>query len=276
MKYLFNQWNTIKDQIKDKYLFIFLDFDGTLIPITQTPGKVILPKEVKELLKRLADNPRLKLALISGRAIEDVKNKIGLKNIIYSGNHGLEIEGPKINFKPVVSSRLKIIMERIKNNLKERISTVDGAFVEDKGPSLSLHYRLVNKSQIPLLKTIFHEAVILYLVQNKIKVKPGKMVLEVRPPVEWDKGKVVLWLLSRQAFALKKGNILPIYIGDDVTDEDAFKALKKKGLTIFVGEPKESCARYYLNTPEEVIDFLSRISEIQTNYARTNKNKRAV
>jgi len=261
MKYLFNEWNTIRDKIKDKYLFIFLDFDGTLVPIAETPDKAILPEKVKELLAGLADNPRLKIALISGRAIEDIKNKIGLKSIIYSGNHGLEIEGPKIDFKPMVSPRYRIIIERIKNDLEQKISSIDGAFVEDKGLSLSLHYRLVNKSQIPLLKTIFHEAVILHLVRNKIKIKPGKMVLEVRPPVEWDKGKVVLWLLSRQMFALKKEGILPIYIGDDMTDEDAFKALKNKGLTIFVGEHKDSRARYYLRNQDEVIEFLGRISK---------------
>lgn len=261
MKYLFNEWNKIEDKIKDKYLFIFLDFDGTLVPIARTPDKAILPKKAKELLKRLVDNPRLKIACVSGRAIEDVKNKIGLKGIIYSGNHGLEIEGPKINFKPMFSPRYRIIIERIKNDLELKISSVDGAFVEDKRLSLSLHYRLVNKSQVPLLKTIFHEAVILYLVRNRIKIKPGKMVLEVRPPVEWDKGKVVLWLLSRQKFALKKENILPIYIGDDATDEDAFKALKNKGLTIFVGEHKDSCAKYYLRNQAEVTEFLGRISK---------------
>jgi trehalose-phosphatase len=262
MKYLFNEWDAVKDRIKGRYLFVFLDFDGTLVPIALTPDKAILPQKVKGLLKSLADNPRLKLAIISGRAIEDLKDKIGLKNVIYSGNHGLEIEGPKISFKPVVSSRYRIIIERIKNDLGKMISSIPGAFIEDKGLSLSLHYRLVDKNQIPLLKTAFHEAVILFLVRDKIRIKPGKMVLEVRPPVEWDKGKVVLWLLGRQIFALKKENILPIYIGDDVTDEDAFKALRNKGLTIFVGERKDSRAKYYLNDQTEVAEFLKRIYEV--------------
>jgi trehalose-phosphatase len=211
-------------------------------------------------LKRLADDPRFKLAFISGRAIEDIKNRVGLKNVVYSGNHGLEIEGPKIDFKPMVTPRYGVIIERIKNDIERKIASIRGAFIEDKGLSLSLHYRLVDKSQIPLLKTIFDEAVILYLARNKIRIKPGKMVLEVRPPVEWDKGKVVLWLLNRQMFTLKKGDILPIYIGDDVTDEDAFKALKKKGLTIFVGEDNDFSAEYYLKDQDEVAEFLGRIS----------------
>jgi len=259
MKHLFKEWNAVKAKIKDKYLFVFLDFDGTLVPIAETPDKAKLPKKIKGLLRKLADNPRLKIALISGRAIGDIKNKIGLKGIIYSGNHGLEIEGPKINFKPVVSPRYRIIIERLSNELKQKTSFIKGALVEDKGLSLSLHYRLVNKKQIPLLKTVFHEAVVLYLVKNRIKIKPGKMVLEVRPPVEWNKGKIVLWLLSRQIFALKKEGILPIYIGDDVTDEDAFKALKRKGLSIFVGKAGDSQADYYLKNTEEVVKFLRLI-----------------
>lgn len=265
MKYLFNEWNKVEGRIKDKYLFIFLDFDGTLVPIVDTPDKAMLPNKIKILLKKIVDNPMLKLALISGRAIKDIKNKIGLESIIFSGNHGLEIEGPKINFKPMVSQRYKVIMERIKNELEQRIHLINGAFIEDKGLSLSLHYRLVSKGQIPLLKTIFHEAIIAYLIKNKIRIKPGKMVLEVRPPVEWDKGKVVLWLLSRQIFALNKDNILPIYIGDDLTDEDAFKVLRRKGLTVLVGQPGNSNADYYLKNTEEVAEFLRLISDLKYN-----------
>lgn len=260
MKFLFDEWDAVKNKIKNKYLFIFLDFDGTLVPIARTPDKAKLAREAKELLKKMAYNPGLKLAFISGRALEDIKNKIGLKNVIYAGNHGLEIEGPKFNFEPLLSPGYRKNIGRIRKYLKQNISSIDGAFVEDKGLSLSLHYRLVKKGQIPLLKTIFHEAVILDLVRNKIKIKPGKMVLEVMPPVKWDKGKVVLWLLGRQMSLLKKKNILPIYMGDDTTDEDAFKALRNKGLTIFVGQHKNSSAEYYLKNQDEVAEFLGRIS----------------
>ena len=155
-----------------------------------------------------------------------------------------------------------MVLGQIRKDLQQRLSSIRGAFVEDKGLSLSLHYRAVEKKQIPKIKTIFYETVILYLRRDKIKIKPGKMVLEVRPKTEWDKGKVVLWLLARQIFAAQKSKVFPIYIGDDLTDEDAFKALKNKGLTVFVGEPKESYAQYYLKNPKEVIDFLRRISEI--------------
>jgi len=262
MKYLFERWDALLDKLRDKFLFIFLDFDGTLAPIARTPDKAVLPKKVRAVLEKLAQDPRVKLAFISGRRIDSVKNKVGLKGVIYSGNHGLEIEGPKINFRPAVSPAYRVILERIKSDLEKKISSIEGAFVEDKGLTLSLHYRLVDKSRVAELKTIFHEAAVVYLARGKIRFKPGKMVLEVRPPVEWDKGRVVLWLLARQAFALEKKNILPIYIGDDTTDEDAFKALQNKGLTISVGRQKGSCAEYYLKSQGEVSGFLKRISEV--------------
>ncbi len=260
MNYLFDKWEHIKKKFRGKYFFIFLDFDGTLVPIVETPDKAILPEEVRTLLREITNSPRAKVAFISGRTVGDIKNRIGLKNAIYSGNHGLEIEGPKIKFEPVVTPRFRKVLEKIRASLKVKTSSLKGVLIEDKGLSLSLHYRLAEKKQISQIKTIFHEVVILPLVKNKIRIKCGKMVLEVRPPVDWDKGKVVLWLLARQAFVSKAAQVMPIYIGDDITDEDAFKALNKKGLAIFVGEPQKSYAQYYLKDPNEVVDFLKRIS----------------
>ncbi len=262
MKYLFDHFQKLKEGLTGKNIMLFLDYDGTLTPIVETPGRAILREETRNLLKKLSNSRKLKLAFISGRSLADIKNRVGLRNVIYSGNHGLEIEGPKIKFKSPVSPRYKTILGQIKMDLSNKLSKIRGAILEDKGLSLSIHYRQVDKKQIPQIKTIFHETVILYLVRNKIKIKPGKMVLEVKPPTEWDKGKIVLWLLARQIFATRKGMVFPIYIGDDATDEDAFKALKNRGLTIFVGEPSKSYAQYYLKNPKEVIDFLRRIPVI--------------
>lgn len=263
MEYLFDYWDNLKKNLINKYIIIFLDYDGTLTPIVETPKEAIISKESRDLLNRLSKSPRCRLAIISGRALKDIKNKIRLNNIIYSGNHGLEIEGPKIKFKSPVSLEYKTTLKQIKNYLSKRLSTIKGAFLEDKSLSLSLHYRLVDKKQIPLVKNIFHEATTIYLVRNKIKIKPGKMVFEIRPPIKWDKGKIVLWLLTRQQFILRGNNIFPIYIGDDVTDEDVFGVLKNKGLTVFVGEPRVSQAKYYLKNSKEVIGFLRRILALQ-------------
>lgn len=259
MDYLFDNLDKIKRKLKDKNLFLFLDFDGTIAPIAKTPDKAKLSKETRKLLEALSGSPGRRLIFISGRSLSDIKKQVGIKGAIYSGNHGLEIEGPGIKFRFLLSPQYRSILKKIKIGLKQKIATLKGAFVEDKGLTLSLHYRLLNKRQVPCLEKIFEETVARYLAMDKIKVNTGKMVLEVRPPVAWDKGKVALWLLGRQKFISSKKSALPIYIGDDVTDEDAFKALMKKGLTLFVGKGKNSLAQYYLKGPDEVGHFLEII-----------------
>ena len=89
----------------------------------------------------------------------------------------------------------------------------------------------------------------------------GKKVLEIRPPLAWDKGKAALWLLRKQELAYGRGNVVPVYIGDDSTDEDAFEALKGRGVTVFVGPPRLSAAQYYLKQTQEVTELMKRITE---------------
>src|SRR3989338_2081423 len=216
MEYLFSAWAEIKKQLFGKFIFLFLDYDGTLAPFANSSQQAILSLETKELLKKLRDAARCKIAVISCRKLEDIKNMVGLEGIIYAGNHGLEIEGPKIKFKSHIPPAYIRLMQKIKGNLEGKISYLRGAFIEDKGLSLSLHYRQVDKKDIPGLKTIFHETIIYHLVKDALRIKAGKMVLEIKPPINWDKGKAILWLLARHCFALKdKVRVIPFYIGDD-------------------------------------------------------------
>jgi len=264
MEHLFFQLNKLKDVLKNKFIFLFLDYDGTLTPIAQSPDKAIIPREAMETLRALSKNPNCKVAIISGRALKDIKNKIGLERMIYAGNHGMEIDGPKIKFKIPVSMGYMTILKKIKAILKKKLSKIKGAIIEDKGLTLSVHYRLVDAKDAWLVKTIFHETLAYYIVSDKIKIRPGKKVLEIRPPLEWDKGKIVLWLLARRKFILNEEPCIPIYIGDDITDEDAFRVLKNIGLTVFVGGPGSSHAKYYLKNTQEVAEFLGQILKIKT------------
>ncbi|MFA5156701.1 MAG: trehalose-phosphatase [Candidatus Omnitrophota bacterium] len=259
MDYLLDRSADILKKVTARYLFVFLDFDGTLAPIAQTPSEAAIPEQAKQVIKELSELAHCKVAVISGRALEDIKSKVGLNNIIYAGNHGLELEGPKIKFKSPVTSRYKDMLGKIKDELQEKLSGIKGVFFEDKRVSFALHYRLAEPKDVLRIKSAFHETVIVYLAGNKITIKEGKMVFEVRPPVEWDKGKIIMWLLARQRFGWKREEIFPIYIGDDLTDEDAFKAIGRKGLTIFVGTAGRSCAQYYLRDVGEVSDFLKMI-----------------
>lgn len=244
-------------------MFLFLDCDGTLAPITDTPEKTVIPRETRILLDSLSHKSNRRIAIISGRNLADIKKRIGLKDIIYSGNHGFQIEGPRIKHEPAIPEGYKKILRRIKTNLENKLSGLKGVFVEDKKLSLALHFRLVDKQRLPFVKTAFYESIILYLVKNKIKVSSGKKILEVRPPVNWDKGRVVLWLLARKQFIQGEKEAFPIYVGDDMTDEDAFKALGRKGLTVFVGKSGSSNAAYYVKNTKEVINFLRLIADLK-------------
>ncbi|MFA5114796.1 MAG: trehalose-phosphatase [Candidatus Omnitrophota bacterium] len=261
MEYLFDKWNDVQEKIGGRPLFIFLDFDGTLAPIVERPEAASLPAETKELLRELSAEPRFKLAFISGRSLADIKEKIGLQNVIYSGNHGLEIEGPRIKFEPLVSAGYKTLIRSIKSELAKGSAAIKGALLEDKGLSLSLHYRLVAPRQLSALRRIFRDAILPHRLKGKIMVNRGKKVFEVRPAMEWDKGKIVLWLLARESFAAKDGGIVPVYAGDDLTDEDAFRALKRKGLTILVGNSRPSAAGYYVRDHSEMRRFLKMLLE---------------
>lgn len=256
MEYLFAQPDKLKKLLDKKFIFLFLDYDGTLTPIVDTPQAAIIPKGTKELLRKLSRMPHFRLGIISGRSLKDIKNIVGLKNIIYAGNHGLEIQGPKTRFRSPVSAKEKSAIRNIVRVLRPQLSSFKGVLIEDKGLTLSIHYRLVDKGSVPDFKKKFIKAIAFYASAGEIKINSGKKVYEIKPPVQWDKGKVVLWFLARQKFSLKDKSILSIYVGDDTTDEDAFRALQGKGLTVSVGKHNNSQAGYYLNNAGEVVEFL--------------------
>lgn len=259
--YLFSDRKRAGKILRGKFIYLFLDYDGTLSPIADTPGRAVMSGRVKRLLFLLSGTPGCRIAIVSGRKLSDLEKRVRLKNIVYVGNHGFEIKGPKIKFKSPVLSRYRRSLEEIKARLCREFSSIRGVIVEDKGYSLGVHYRLAAGKDITAVKNIFYAATLIHEVRGIITVKTGKMALEIRPPIPWNKGKVVLWLLGRRLFALrnKKIKILPVYIGDDTTDEDAFESLKDRGMTIFVGRPEKTKARFYLKDTEEVAEFLEEI-----------------
>ncbi|MHB9155376.1 MAG: trehalose-phosphatase [Endomicrobiales bacterium] len=237
-------------------LFIFIDYDGTLVPIRSAPGEAVLSKTARKTLKEVSETPGVRVAVVTGRSLKDIKGRVGLKNIAYAGNHGLEIEGPGIPETAVAGASSRELIRRIGAALKRRVLPVRGTLVEDKGLTLSLHYRRVRPKEVPQVLSVFKETVRPYLKMKKIKVSQGKKVLEVRPPADWDKGRAVRWILARAgAFAF------PVYLGDDVTDESAFKALRKTGMTVFVGKPGPTAAEYRLKNTRSVLSFLKNIRE---------------
>jgi trehalose-phosphatase len=234
---------------------LFLDYDGTLSPIAPTPQSAYFSNETRQVLQKLAALPQFLLTIISGRSLEDIRRIIGIEGIIYVGNHGFEIKGPGIQHECPIADDFKVLIGELKEKIALGLKGFPGAFIEDKGVTISIHYRQVKEEQSLVLEDILYRTTEPYFHNSQIRINLGKKVFEIKPPVEWDKGKAVLWVLAQ-----KKG--FPVYIGDDTTDEDAFFAIRDLGLTIYVGDAdKESYAQYYLKNTEEVLALLKNFSQ---------------
>lgn len=262
MHYLFDAWDSLASRFNsaDRVLLIS-DYDGTLTPIVDKPELAILSPEIRKLLRRLAKNRRYTVGIVSGRALPDLKGKIGLDGIIYAGNHGLEIEGFGSSFLEPIAEEMRPFLSMLNQALSATLRGIKGVFVENKGLSLSVHYRMVKGTEEKRVTDAFERITDPLHVMGKIRITRGKKVYEIRPPVDWDKGKAIAWLIARLKDSSRKGGVLPVYLGDDLTDEDGFKLINKNnGISIFVGgESFPSVARYFLKSPEEVAQFMKML-----------------
>ncbi|GGH16386.1 trehalose-phosphatase [Silvibacterium dinghuense] len=231
---------------------LLLDFDGTLAPLVQRPELAALPQPTRAALTALQSSPRVTLAFISGRALADLRSRVGL-NAIYAGNHGLEIEGPGLDFHGVDLIQSTEVLRAVSAKLAEKLHAIPGAQVEDKQSSLSVHYRNVDPSLAPRVKQITQSVTASYT--NFVVLHEGKLVIEVRPRVDWHKGKAAEWILQQIASPAP----LIIAMGDDRTDEDIFRSVPDS-ISIKVGEGPTS-ARFRVGDPGEVGRVLELIRE---------------
>lgn len=255
MKYVWSVWPMLRRKIRSKRIkLLVLDFDGTLTAIAKTPQAVVLEKKTKEALTRLSQSPFYRLAIVSGRSLQNLISFFHIKNIFYAGNHGFEMKGKKLSLpsKAKKAKKLEALIWLLGEKLKGDFSKVPGISIEDKNYTLSLHYRNVPRKSYPFFKQKAARLREKYAHWPLIW-KKGKKVWEVRPETQWGKGEAVLYL------AKKFPEALPIIIGDDVTDEDMFKALKHRGIAIRVGRFKESAADYYLKSSRDVRTFLGEL-----------------
>lgn len=259
MRYLFDHWTVIASAIeKSKSILLLLDYDGTLTPIAPTPAAAVLDNRVKKTLASIARKDKYSIGIISGRSLSEVKRLVRIKGIYYAGNHGLEIEGEGVNFVHPDFLRFQPGIKEIHQMLRAITRGIKGVVLEDKGLTLSLHYRLVDKKWLPGLKRAFNELCLPYQKRDRVKLTSGKKVLEVRPAIAWGKGEALKKI--KQLTQPTSGD-LTLYIGDDKTDEGAFKVIKGRDISILVGKISRSSARYYLKDTKEVEEFLERIDE---------------
>lgn len=261
MKHLFSEWKVIREKIEGGSVYLMLDFDGTLTAIRRDPDKARLSGGAVRILKRAARTPGIDLSIISGRSLKDIRKRVGIEGLTYAGNHGLEIQGPGIKFSASGPAKIKRTMSLIAGELRGEFRKIKGVIIEHKGLTVSVHFRMVKSSGEGDVEEVFKRVTAPYVSKKKIMITPGKKIWEVRPPVKWDKGRTVLFLLEKKRKTIKK--ILPIYLGDDRTDEDAFKAIGNTGICVFVGRPGRSAAPYYLRGAAEARGFIRRVTEMK-------------
>jgi trehalose-phosphatase len=231
-------------------LLLFLDYDGTLVPIERTPDRAVLPHRKKRFLEALSE--RMFVCIVSGRSLADVRRCVGIERLAYIGNHGLEATWGRRTWVHPLAKKRRSALGRLLKRIEARTRRFRRLLIENKGVTGSVHFRRLDPALVAPLRKIVDDEV--RRTRGTFIVTEGKKVLEIRPDIDWDKGvgirKLMNWL-PRQKGTLR------IFIGDDRTDEDAFRVLGRDSITVHVGSGRETRARYRLADVGQVWAFLA-------------------
>ncbi|WP_143960501.1 trehalose-phosphatase [Litoribacter populi] len=246
-----------KQAFESKKPLIFLDFDGTLSPIVENHEDAEISTEMKQTVEELAE--MYQVAIISGRGLDDVKKKAGIQNIFYAGSHGYEISGPG-NFHEENDEAQEVLpaFDDLEPKLKSELKDIKGVRFERKKFTLAVHFRQVEKEKESEFFKIVKQCVEDF---PRLKMGEGKKVVEIKPNIDWHKGKAVGFLMEKVSKDV--GEMFPLFIGDDLTDEDAFHEMVN-GIGVLVGDHgKKSYANYSLGSVEEVEKFLRQLIQLK-------------
>ena len=236
-------------------ILLCTDYDGTLSPLVDRPQDALLPPVLRQQLECLSHSPGCVVAILSGRTLADIRSRVGLEGIVYGGNHGLEMEGAGWTFVQPQAAECRADLASVLERLRPHLENLPGVLMEDKGLTASVHYRLAPCDCHAQIASIVVETVQDYAA---LVIRSGKMVHEIRPRLQWHKGHAIEWL--QQRFNVESSNV--IYLGDDVTDEDAF-ALLSSSITVKVGEGVPTRAKYCLANTDAVADFLNWLVQLR-------------
>ena len=242
---------------------VFTDYDGVLTPIVDRPEDALISASMREVLRELAS--RCPVCVVSGRDRAVVQQLMGLDDLVVAGSHGFDIWSPEAGtLEHEAGSAQEGLIENVTAELDQAVGGVPGVAIEPKKISVAAHYRLVADEGD---RAKVREAVQQLLAErpDDLKMTPGKMVYELQPKLDWDKGRAVLYLID--ALGLDGDDVIPLYLGDDITDEHAFEALKGRGIGIYVGSQTDpergghsTAADFVLDSVAEVEGFLDGLA----------------
>lgn len=241
---------------------VFLDYDGTLTPIVERPELAVLDPAMRDIVRALSE--RCSVCIVSGRDRPDVEKLVGIDSLIFAGSHGFDIASPGGRaIQKEQGGEFAGLLAEIIERLHRELDPIEGSLIEPKKASVAAHYRLVAEAERPKVQAVVDA--ILAEHPDELKVTPGKMVWEIQPKIDWDKGKAVLYLLG--ALGLDTGDVVPFYFGDDHTDEHAFEALSGRGIGVFVGDAADpevgnraTAADYICKDQDEAGRFLDSLA----------------
>jgi trehalose 6-phosphate phosphatase len=224
----------LAERIGDARPAVFLDYDGTLTPIVDRPQDATISPQMRDVVAGLAE--RCPVCVVSGRDRPVVQELMGVYDLVIAGSHGFDIWSPETGtIEHDAATGFEDLLAGVTAELRDALAPIAGAMVEPKRASVAAHYRLVAESQRPEVERVVKR--LLAEHEGDLKVTPGKMVYEIQPKLDWDKGRAVLHLLS--TLGLDGDDVVPIYVGDDITDEHAFAALAGRGIGVIVARPDD-------------------------------------
>jgi trehalose 6-phosphate phosphatase len=238
---------------------VFYDFDGTLSEIVEDPDSARLVDGAADALTALS--AACPVAILSGRDLADVRERIGLPGLWYAGSHGFELTGPDGTHHQNPEAAASIpVLTRAAADLADQLRHIPGVVVEHKRFGVAVHYRNAARDRVGEVAAAVRTAG----QRTALRVTTGREVIELRPNIDWDKGKTLHWVLDYIRDNEGAGPLLPIYLGDDITDEDAFDAVDDDGIAILVRHSDDgdraTAARYALDDPDRVREFTERLA----------------
>ena len=260
MPHLLRAWPQASIPLNDaKQVLLGLDFDGTLSPIVDRPDLAVLPDPAKQSLIKLGRRQKFLVAIVSTRSLADVRDKVGIDGLVYTGNRGLEINGGGMEFVHPEALRLRERVDQAARRLEQAVERFDGVMVEHKELSLAVHYRLAPDESVSEVKQTVDAEIEPFLASGYLRMSTGKMVVEVLPNLAWGKGDAL-----REIWAALNQDSFPVYFGDDLVDEEGFASVQDAGgFGVFVGPAGSATAAHYrLDSPQEVAQVLELMARI--------------
>ena len=235
-------------RLRSGNLVVGLDYDGTLCPIVERPEAALMSEGMRRLLDQLTR--RCPVVVLSGRALPDLRTRVLVEHAWYAGCHGLEIAGPNRVYVHPDASRCEPLIAALADELEASLADVAGVIIERKRYAVAVHVRMVPEPGRERVQETVKVA------RPGLACRRGSQVYEFVPDAEWDKGRAIEWMIH----ALGDGDVFPVFIGDDRTDEDAFVAIRDRGLAIVVStEPRVTAATMRLSGPDEVYALLETL-----------------